>query len=314
MRISIIICTRNRCSELKRTIDALNAATVPPESKVEVIVADNGSTDETSLWLKGATCYGTNVINVSVPQGGKAVALNTAIEISTGDIIVLTDDDVRPQKEWLIHLTRPLQQGRCDAVAGQVLIAQHLQRPWMSSTHAAWLASTAYLDQARPETAVGANMAFSRQVLRIIPGFDPELGPGRLGLWEDTLFSMQLVRRGFKLVMEPKAVVEHHFTPDRLERRSFLARAMAEAKSSAYVSWHWRHENRSRGTLRLLHYRLLLVLKRLTRRDWLKPEGMPEWEINLVTGIGFEKQYRIERLRPPAYEKFGSTKLKSPLS
>jgi GT2 family glycosyltransferase len=313
--LSIIICTRNRSSELSHTLNALSNVTVPAAASAEVIVVDNGSTDDTRTCVNNFTFGGQRIKYIWEPNGGKSVALNTGIGSSRGDIIILTDDDIRPVKSWLGALTAPIIAETYDAVSGRVVLAPHLARSWMSLTHAGWLASTDYLNPAAPESAVGANMAFRRSILDRVGGFDPELGPGRLGLWEDTLFSLQLKLAGFKLGMAPDAQVEHHFDESRLKRPAFLSRARAEARSSAYVAWHWKHQASPGARRRVANLRLHLLAKRVLRwKDWHASEGMPEWEMNLITGIEFEKQFRMESRRPRAYEKFGTRKLTPPAS
>ena len=243
------------------------------------------------------------------PGGRKSALLNSGLTQVRGDIVILTDDDVRPTPGWLHELTKPITAGTLDAVSGRVTIAPHLQRSWMKPVHLAWLAATDYLDPTSPGAAVGANMAFARRVLDRVPAFDPELRPGRLGLWEDTLFSMQLVKAGYRLGMATAAHVEHHFEPSRLNRAAFVSRARSEGRSSAYVAWHWRHEFRSPPFWRLGKWHLHLLAKRATRwSDWHQPEGMAEWEINLITGIEFEQHFRAESRRKRVYQKFALAK------
>jgi glycosyltransferase involved in cell wall biosynthesis len=310
MKVSIIISTWNQCSALMRTLQSLDSVSVPPGLFVEVVVVDNGSTDETPSELARANLKRCGLRCVRESRRGKAHALNTGLNVARGEIIALTDDDVRPAPTWLKGIADPIIDEHFDAIAGEVLIAPHLLRNWMTDTHRAWLASTHYLDPVEPEAALGANMAFSREVLRKVRGFDPELGPGRLGFWEDTLFSLQLRHAGYRLGMARQASVEHHFDPSRLSRNAFLRRANCEGQSSAYVAWHWQHAEHSNASRCIRRYRVLLALKRICRwRDWQQSEGIAEWELNLVAGIAFAQQYLIERRRPRAYHKWGAEKL-----
>lgn len=309
MTASIVICTRNRCAALKQTLDCLTRLAVPDGLVAEILVVDNGSTDGTWAFLAEARCPIFKVTALRETAGGKSSALNKALAIARGEMILFLDDDVRPAANWLREITRLLAGRRFDGVAGSVRLPAHLKRPWMNQCHLTWLAATDYVHESSPETAVGANMAVSRAVLARVPAFDPELGPGRLGLWEDTLFWMQLKMSGYRLAAAVDAVVEHHFDPSRLSRAAFLARARSEARSSAYVAWHWNHENRRRGVQRVAEYTLRLKLKRLSRRrDWQRDEGVAQWEMDLVTAIEFERSYRRERDRPQAYEQYGALK------
>jgi hypothetical protein len=109
--------------------------------------------------------------------------------------------------------------------------------------------------------------------------------------------------------MVTKATVEHHFDPSRLTRAAFLARAKSEARSSAYVAWHWKRDIITDITSRLAEYSIRLAAKRLLRRsEWRRHEGIAQWEMDLVTGMEFLRHYRIESERPPAYDQFGCRK------
>jgi glycosyltransferase involved in cell wall biosynthesis len=180
MIASIVLCTRNRYLALRETLECLNAIDVPAGLTAEVVVVDNGSTDETSSYLPTVRLRELTLRVIQEPSGGKAVALNTALRSIQGELIAFLDDDVRPARQWLERITRPIVEGRLDAVAGAVRIPQHLRRAWMKAPHLAWLASTEPIGRQTSEFAVGANMACSRKVLARVPAFDPELGPGAL--------------------------------------------------------------------------------------------------------------------------------------
>ena len=169
-------------------------------------MVDNGSTDATPQVV--AQCCLTNMIlrHITAPEPGLCCARNAGLKAAQGSIIVLLDDDVRPTKDWLSQLCRPLMEGRADASAGMVTMAPHLRRNWMRATHLMWLAEVTPADlQTDPVYLVGANMAFRREVSSRVPGFDEELDAGRLGFAGDTLFSLQLHLAGFRLLGVPEA-------------------------------------------------------------------------------------------------------------
>jgi hypothetical protein len=163
-------------------------------------------------------------------------------------------------------------------------------------------------------TVAGANFAFRRSILDKVPRFDPELGPGRLGFWDDTLFSLQVEQAGFKILAAPLAVVEHHFAPSRLLRSSFLRRAEGEGRCNAYVSWHWGHDPiDSRAKYRALKKKIKLSILRVLRwRECRTEEGCPEWELRLVLSAAYFNQYWMEQRRPRAYAQHGLLKLAPP--
>jgi len=310
--VSIVICTRNHASALRPTLESLSAVHIPEDLSTELIIADNGSTDNTvqvvaeaTPWLKNLT---GGVHRVEAPDPGQCYARNAGIAAARGKIIVFTDDDLRFPTDWIEGICRPILMGDADAVVGGVRLAPHLERPWMSPDHRTWLACTDRIQTESP-WLVGANFAFSQHVLTKVPSFDTELGPGRLGFGDDTLFGEQLREAGYKIVARLDTVVEHHCDADRLLRSSYLSSAEKMGRSLAYRAYHWYHEEQPSPGRQRLRNQILLALRRLTRRrDMQAHEGMPFWEMHYVQFCHFYDQWEKEAQRPRLYERRGLVK------
>lgn len=310
--ISIIICTCNRAEHLRQTLATLMEVCVPAHLPCELIVMDNASTDHTAEVVHSCKFTNMPLRYIYEPRLGKSYAYNTGMAAAQGEVFLFTDDDTRLPHNWIEGMCHPILSSKAHAVAGAVKIAPHLERSWMQEGHRAWLASTERLSADDPEDMVGANMAFSREVLAKVPGFDPELGPGALGFGEETLFAFQLRQAGYSITSAFNRVVEHHFDEARLSRASFIDRTKKAGETQAYIAYHWHHDSFNLPHLRLLKALLRLTCKRLrNRREPSINEGMPVWEIDAVFGVYFYKQYLKERKRPVNYEKRGLVKLRS---
>lgn len=88
--LSIIIPAYNAMATIRRVLEAIEASDLP-RAEFEVILADDGSTDETSL--VGAE-YADRVVRLSGKPHGPAFARNRAAETSRGEIVVFVDADV----------------------------------------------------------------------------------------------------------------------------------------------------------------------------------------------------------------------------
>lgn len=305
---SIIICTRNSANQLLGTLDALSNLNVPPDISCELLVVDNASTDQTSELMHGSRFPNMVARYLCEPRAGKSHGINTALRAAQGDILLFTDDDVRPVGNWVEGLCAPIVSGNADAVTGDVRLAPNLERPWMGPLHHLWLSvRESRIDSKTELTKVpelrGGNMAFSRDVLEGVPEFDTDLGPGALGLGDDTMFSLRLQAAKYRIVYASNAAVEHHLDESRLLRTSFLNLSQKRGRSAGYIAYHWEHRRISAPLFRLQWRTLLLTYWRARKTEECSvAEGMPEWEMNLLWSIYFYKQFLIERQRPPKYD------------
>lgn len=90
---SIVIPTRNRCQLLLRTLERFEHQTTPKE-RFEVVVADDGSSDETSSLLKASGYSFTLRWVTHEHRKGAAGARNSGIGLASGRIIIFLDDDI----------------------------------------------------------------------------------------------------------------------------------------------------------------------------------------------------------------------------
>lgn len=273
MDVSIIIATRNRANALLRTLHALTRLSIPHGLKYEILVVDNGSSDSTKEVIRSQQIINTTIQYHYEPIFGKSKALNRGLEFSIGEIILLTDDDVEPHENWIFAMCDPICMGLADAVSGNVKLATYLVRPWMSERHRSLLASTEWIKSSRSQSLVGANMAFSRKVLAIVPSFDIELGPGGLGFADDSLFASQLTSAGLRILNAGDSNVIHHFDIGRLKRSEWISAARKHGASHAYVGHHWEHWSTYmlRLRLRIARSRLIRLKKhqdRSLKEDW----------------------------------------------
>ena len=300
---SIIISTKNRAGSLMQTLDSLSRVH-RGRLEVELIVVNNGSTDETAgLVSEAAPRFPIPLRLLSFAKGAKAAALNYALPTAIGRYLVFTDDDLRFDALWLLKLLAPLRARLADAVVGEVRLAPHLTRTWMEPVHRAMVA------EVRPNGEyfylVGANMAMRRGCFDRVSGFDPALGPGALGLAEELLLERQIRARGARVQFAEGAVVEHHFDPTRLERSAWIRLAKASGRSNAYIFHHWDGGSerllplrRAKKMVELGLYRSLGWLRRNTRSP------IDSRELELIYRLAFLEQLAHEWRTRPKYAAF----------
>jgi glycosyltransferase involved in cell wall biosynthesis len=275
--VSIIICTRDRARDLQETLQSLFQVTVPKDWRAELIVIDNGSTDNTGEVVRKCDHRDLPVRYVLERRAGKSNAYNAGIAAASGRILLFTDDDIRFPLNWIEAMCSPILKGEVDALAGGVKLGEHLERPWMDNVQRLVLgAATEDLSDDNFEM-IGANMAFSAAVLTKVPAFDPELGPGALGLGEDTLFSWQLLRAGYRVKLLKEVIVEHHFNVSRLAPQAFIMRARSMGRSIAYLTYHWQQRRVRLPFLRYIKAWLRLRLYRLRKKENASDSDAANW-------------------------------------
>jgi glucosyl-dolichyl phosphate glucuronosyltransferase len=313
--VSVVICTYNRAADLAQTLDSLRHVTLPRAGDAELIVVDNGSTDDTAKVAQSFSRTGLPVRYVREARRGKGHAYNAGIAAARGRVLLFSDDDMRFPREWIEGMCTPIFAGDADAVAGGIRIGKHLERSWMQEMHRLFVGGeTSSLTEKNFELQ-GGSMAVARSVLEKVPAFDPELGPGaETGLWsgEETLFSWQVLQAGYHITLRKEVCVEHHFDPNRLRREAFVARAIYSGRSRAYLTYHWQHRNINwpllrycKAWLRLKTYRAFMRFRSSARE-----EGIELPEFDRVCGLHFYRQYLRERRRPRNYDRHGLVKLK----
>lgn len=101
--VCVIVPTFNRAQYLGEAIDSLLNQTRPP---AEIIVVDDGSTDQTS---EVAESYGDRIKYVWKENGGKPAAVNLALSLTQASYVIIADDDDIMYPSGLAHLLAPLE-------------------------------------------------------------------------------------------------------------------------------------------------------------------------------------------------------------
>jgi glucosyl-dolichyl phosphate glucuronosyltransferase len=290
MKISVILCTRNRSERLGKTLDSLAKSVLPAPVEWEVLIVDNCSNDATRQ-VAESYCqrYEGRFRYLFEPISGKSRALNRGIQEARGDVLAFTDDDVTVEPTWLRNLTANLDNGKWAGSGGRTLPEQPFQTPpWIAPKRPHALAPLAIFDPAldagRLETSpYGNNMAFQRKVFDEHGVFRVDMGPGLDAKSpqksEDSEFGKRLLAAGAQLRYEPSAVLYHDVPPNRVQKAYFLAwwfdKARADIRADGIPKLGW--------TIAGVPVRLFLRVARWTL----------SWLTTLEPSMRFEKKTRV---------------------
>jgi len=233
MKITVIVCTYNRCQMLSKALDSVARSILPESLAWEVLVVDNNSTDQTrEVALDFCRRYPNCFRYLFEQRQGKSYALNSGVQEARGDIIAFMDDDVTVPSNWLQILTAPLLGGEWVGAGGRIVAERPIARPhWLPLQGPIDLgANLALFDLGQSagelrQAPVGTNMAFRKDIFRKYGVFRTDLGPrpGSEIRHEDTEFGRRLLAAGERLWYEPSAIVYHAVPEHRLKKDYFLA-------------------------------------------------------------------------------------------
>lgn len=113
MLLSVIIPAYNEKDTIKDLIDKVASINIPKE----IIVVDDCSSDGTKAILAQIEKCGVKVF-YHEKNKGKGVAIRTALDHVTGDIVIIQDADLEYDPEEYPNLIRPIAEGKADAVYG----------------------------------------------------------------------------------------------------------------------------------------------------------------------------------------------------
>jgi hypothetical protein len=209
--ISLIICTRDRCCQLIGCLEAVRC--IAFSGAWELIIVDNGSADQTRAAVQHySSANHLQVKYLFEPKPGKSNALNTGIANAAGKIVAFTDDDCYPAPDFLSTTWRVFKDPSISYVVGRVMLHDPRDCPIAinESTTPEVYPARSFLTGGLGFFGGGC-MAFHRNVLVDIGGFDPMFGPGsRFRYAEDLDLVGRASARGYEGRYCPEIVVRHH--------------------------------------------------------------------------------------------------------
>lgn len=207
---SVIIPTYNRLPILRKCLAALSQQRLLLAHTYEVIVVDDGSTDDTIPWLQAQAF--PQLQHHSQSHQGPAAARNLGIQMAQGDTIIFIDSDLvvteyflQSHAEAILSAQQRLGHDRLFTY-GRVIQTYNFEDP----------SATPYKlsDYSAAYFATG-NVAIGRHWLERAGGFDPSFQ--QYG-WEDLELGVRLQQLGLKLVKAPNAVGYHWHPPFSLDQ------------------------------------------------------------------------------------------------
>jgi hypothetical protein len=194
--VSVIVPVRNAPGHIRRCLDALMQQTYPHD-RFEVLVVDNGSTDETVAVIQS---YAVRLL-VETSMASPYPARNLGIRHAQGDIIALLDADCTPAPTWLEQGVAPLAAGTTDMLGGKVTFTFSARR-----TIGEMVDSLMHINVQggieQHQACPTANLFVRASLFHALGGF-----PNHVRSGGDTLWTGRATRAGYSLVYGPTVEV-----------------------------------------------------------------------------------------------------------
>lgn len=297
MFLSIIIPTRNRCGNLLSALDSLLNQTLSRDF-FEVIVVDNGSTDNTASACLPYKKKFKHFTYAFEKNPGLHNARHKGLFSAKGDVLVFIDDDVEPFPTWLEGIQEAFGKTGIVLVGGKVLPGFQTPPPWWvtkmwknENGYGKTLGYLSLLDfgditrEIRPWFVYGCNFAIRKKVLLEAGGFHPDSMPAELIKYRgdgESWVCRYIYQKGYTALYHPKASVYHVIPPGRLTVDYFRQRAFIEGITKSYEVERYGIPLQREKIVKAFLLRILKPIKTLVKTNFSFPETLKEHRFDKI--------------------------------
>lgn len=234
---TVVICahTMERLDDIRAAVQSVAEQTRQADEVILVI-------DHNAELLDAVADLGAKVVP-NTQAKGLSGARNTGTEMASSDVVAYLDDDATAEPGWLQALLAPFADQQVVAVGGRAIPAWDTAAPDWFPPEYNWVVGCSHRglpeDLAEVRNVIGCNMAFRKQPVLDLGGF--EVGLGRtasrpLGCEETELcIRLRQADPTSQVLLEPAARINHRVPEQRTTWKYFFDRCRAEGNSKAYV-------------------------------------------------------------------------------
>jgi GT2 family glycosyltransferase len=265
MDISIVIPNYNGAKLLEKNLPkVLEAVSSYKEGKIETIIVDDASTDNSLDLVKDKDV----VILKNEKNLGFSSTVNNGVRKATGDIVILLNTDVYPQKNFLEPLLKHFEDSNVFAVGcldksieGEKVIERG--RGLGEWKRGFLIHRRGEVDKTNTLWVTGGSGAFRKSIWDKLEGFNELYNPF---YWEDIDLSYRALKSGYKIFFEPKSIVFHEHEKGSIKGKYTSSQIKTIAYRNQFI-FVW--ENATDYSLQFAHFFWLPYhfIKALLRMD-----------------------------------------------
>lgn len=202
MKISVVIPTYNRINQLKIAVESVLKQSYPD---YEVIVVDDGSTDETHEYL--SSIKKDNFIYIKQTHKGPASARNSGIKNAKGEYIAFTDDDCIIPYDWLDKIKNAIVNTQADVIGGFVQNTAKSLFSALSQYITNFFVAFLYKNYKNSSFFTSNNIAYRATSIKKVGCFDERFF---IAGGEERLLNYKIIFNGGKVFLSENIFIKHH--------------------------------------------------------------------------------------------------------
>ena len=196
--VSIVIAARNEEANLPAKLENLRLLDYPPD-RLQIIIASDGSTDQTANILRDQA---SNIVPVILDESnGKAYALNEAVKYTTGEILMFLDARQFVEPDAVSQLISCFADAAVGAVSGELLLETSSEAPSSDALGIYWKIEKTVR---KLESASGSVVGVTGAIYAVRRELYPQIPRGTI--LDDVFVPMHVARMGKRVVFQPSAI------------------------------------------------------------------------------------------------------------
>jgi glycosyltransferase involved in cell wall biosynthesis len=297
--VSVVIPTFNRSQLLKQTVDTFLKQDYAAD-RWELLLVDNGSTDDTMDLIKGLQAADSRIRALSEPRKGAHFARNTGALAASGSILYFTDDDMLAEQSMLREIVGGFDlDPEIASVTGKVLPKWETEPPvWVLEHCRNALLSLLDLGEATLVSeddpgVFSCHQAVRREVFMTAGGFNPDTNAEVFTGDNETGLNIKIKRLGHRFAYVGSAVTHHIIPESRMTQKYLNGRMGDQGFCDSYTQFRALHPGKARLARRMLAHSVLgglTVLKAAVHRA----AGDSTWHIDLARLFYYRNRMRYD--------------------
>jgi GT2 family glycosyltransferase len=264
MTVSVVIATKNRLAEVRRTCELIRQLNPPP---LELIITADRCTDGTVEFIKSALLDAKLIVNEQMR--GSVVSRDHMMREARSDLVLALDDDSYPEQLDCIARIVPFFEQRPNLAV--------LHFPQRTDEYPETLVQTNFGSEHLTRSFANSGAVLRRSTYLQLPGFESRF----FHMYEEPDYALQCVSAGYEVLFSPIVTIRHHYS--------------GQARDEIRI--HHRHaRNEFWSTLMrcpfpfalgIIAWRVLSQFRYACKRGWSWVIREPAWWCQALAGIPF---------------------------